>query len=108
MKITHNKVGQNLNLVDTAKAEKTSKADAKKEAAAGLGASTAKSTGDATKVSLSDRAQEMKKIKEMVGSPNQVDEAKVARLQKMIDEGKYKVDAKAVADKLVDEQLLMS
>ena len=26
--------------------------------------------------------------------------------EKMIDEGKYKVDGKAVADKMVDEQLL--
>ena len=34
-----------------------------------------------------------------------VDEAKIAKLQKLIDEGKYKVDAKAIADKMVDEHL---
>ena len=37
-----------------------------------------------------------------------MDEAKIARFQKLIDEeGKYNVDASAVADKLVDERPLM-
>lgn len=47
----------------------------------------------------------MAKAKEIAGQPMSVDEAKVARLQKMIDEGKYKVDADSVADRLVDEHL---
>jgi negative regulator of flagellin synthesis FlgM len=36
---------------------------------------------------------------------NDVDEAKVSRLQKLIDEGKYHVDADAIADRLVDSHL---
>jgi flagellar biosynthesis anti-sigma factor FlgM len=36
-----------------------------------------------------------------------VDEAKVARLQKMIDEGSYKTDAAAIADRLVDAHLAL-
>ena len=31
--------------------------------------------------------------------------ARKVRLQKMIDEGKYNIDAKAIADKMVDEHL---
>ncbi|MCM2281612.1 MAG: flagellar biosynthesis anti-sigma factor FlgM [Bdellovibrionaceae bacterium] len=57
------------------------------------------------KVDLSPRAQDIKKAKELAMSSNDIDEAKVARLQKLIDEGKYKVDAAAVADRLVDEHL---
>lgn len=60
----------------------------------------------AAKVDLSQRAQDMKKIKEIAMAAPDVNAEKVARLQKLIDEGKYKVDGKAVADKMVDEQLL--
>ncbi len=59
-----------------------------------------------TKVDMSPEAQAFQKAKG-IASKETVDEAKVARLQKLIDEGKYKVDAKAVADKLVDEQIAM-
>ena len=36
-----------------------------------------------------------------------IDEAKVARLQKLIDEGKYNVDADAIADRMIDEHSKM-
>ena len=58
-----------------------------------------------SKVELSERAQMMSKAK-AIASDQSIDEAKVARLQKMIDAGEYKVDAEAVADRLVDEHLL--
>jgi flagellar biosynthesis anti-sigma factor FlgM len=57
------------------------------------------------RVDVSDRAQQMQKAKDIAGNSS-VDEAKVARLQKMIDEGKYKVDADSVADRLVDAHML--
>lgn len=60
--------------------------------------------GQSSKVDVSDRAQMMQKAKE-IASNNMVDEAKVARLQKMIDEGQYKTDAGAIADKLIDEHM---
>ena len=44
-------------------------------------------------------------MKEAALAAPDIDEAKVSRLQKLIDEGKYKVDAKEIADKMVDEQL---
>lgn len=107
MKITHNKVGQNLNLRDTGKAEKTEKAgasgagavkEAKTDALASLGDT------DATKVNLSTRAQDLKRAQELARSAPDVNEEKVERLQKLIDSGKYKVDAEAIAGKMIDEQ----
>ncbi len=61
----------------------------------------------AAKVDLSQRAQDMKKIKELAVSAPEVNAERVAHFQKLIDEGKYKVDAKAVADRMVDEHLLL-
>lgn len=58
------------------------------------------------KVAVSSEAQALQKAK-AIASKDTVDEAKVARLQKLIDEGKYKVDAKAVSDRMVDEHLLI-
>jgi negative regulator of flagellin synthesis FlgM len=57
-----------------------------------------------SKVNVSDRAQAMKKAKD-IASGTSVDEAKVAKFQALIDSGKYKVDAEAVADRLVDDHL---
>src|ERR1700722_15425576 len=55
------------------------------------------------KVKLSERAQDMKKIRAAVDSTPDVDEAKVAKYKSMLGKGEYKVDPKAVADKMVDE-----
>lgn len=113
MKITHNKVGQTLNLTDSSKAEKADKAKGAKGAAekgSDLKSMLDTKSADigASKVDLSSRAQDMKKIKETAMAAPDVDEAKVAKFQKMIDEGTYKVDAEALADKMVDEHLAFS
>jgi len=86
-----------------------------------LGKTAAESTGDtkkksraadffdgtASRVDLSTRAQDIKKAKEIASAKtDEIDEAKVARLQKLIDEGKYKVDADTLASKILDEHLL--
>ncbi|NUN05959.1 MAG: flagellar biosynthesis anti-sigma factor FlgM [Bdellovibrio sp.] len=107
MKITHNKVGQNLNLTDSAKSDR---ADGIKNKAGGaaankLDALTSSSLGESSKVELSPKALEAKRIKELALAAPDVDEAKVAKFRQLIDEGKYKVDAKAIADKMVDEHL---
>ena len=68
-------------------------------------ASSTESPKGSARVDVSDRAQQMQKAKS-IASDNGIDEAKVARLQKLIDEGKYKVDADAVADRMVDTALL--
>lgn len=62
---------------------------------------------DSAKVELSTRAQDMKRAKELATPSNDIDEAKVARLQALIDSGKYKVDAEAIADRLLDEHSKM-
>ncbi len=62
--------------------------------------------GRSSNVDLSARSQEIKKAKDLATPSGSIDEAKVARLQKLIDEGKYKVDAEDIADRLVDEHLL--
>lgn len=109
------KVGNKLpNAMQNADAAKTSKLgggpesilDSKKgsETAALDKASLASSA----RVDLSPRAAELRKAKELATPSDSIDEAKVARLQKLIDEGKYKVDAEAIADRLLDEHMKMS
>lgn len=106
MKITHNKVGQNLNLQDTGKSGKAEKANDARQG--GKADALDLSQLGATKVDLSPRAQDMKKIKEAALAAPDINEEKVARLQKLIDKGEYKVDAKDIADRMVDEQVLWS
>lgn len=104
MKITHNKVGQNLNITDNKKAEK----------AEGQGKDTKinpqslfgpEEGAGASKVAVSSRAQEAKKIKELALAAPDVDQAKVDKFRKLIEDGKYKIDANAIADKMVDDEL---
>ena len=77
---------------------------AKSAGAEALGATV----GSSAKVDVSSRAQEMKRAKEMSTPSGDIDEAKVARLQAMIDSGSYKVDSDAIAERLVSEQLKMN
>lgn len=107
MKITHNKVGQNLNLTDANKANKTSDSS-KAGSAAQTNSSTAVSQNagvQASKVELSPRVQDIKRIKELASSAPDVNAEKVEHFKRLIAEGKYKVDAKAVADRMVDEHM---
>ena len=114
MKITHNKIGQNINLSDSSKSEKASeksKLDGVKNQKGASSADALKDLGsmngtEASKVALSERSQDIRQIKELATASPDVDQAKVEKFRRLIDEGKYKVDAKAVADKMVDEQLL--
>lgn len=61
-----------------------------------------------SRVEVSTRAQDMARAKELATPSDSIDEAKVARLQRLIDSGQYNVDAEAIADRLVDEHLKMS
>lgn len=108
MKITHNKVGQNLNMVDGS--VNSAKAGGKSDATAKISdaktdALTQAAANNSAKVDVSSRAQEAKKIKELAMAAPDVDEAKVAKFRQLIDDGKYKIDAQAIADKMVDEHL---
>ncbi len=105
MKITHNKVGQNLNLSDSSKAGNA-------KASGDVGKSDKIDLFDraskATDVQVSTRAQDMKKMHDIASSAPSVNSEKVARIQKLIDEGKYNVSGKDIADKMVDEELSYS
>ena len=111
MKITHNKVGQNLNTNDT-KSEKSSEASAaggvnKNAKASAVSLPDSVTAGSqATKVELSSRAQDVQKIKELAKNSPDVDMDKVEKFKRLIADGKYKVDAKSVADRMVDEHML--
>ncbi len=115
MKITHNKIGQNLNLTDSSKLEKSkqnSGVDALKNDSKASQADKIKDLGksdnEAVKIDLSARAQDVRQAKELAMATPDVDQAKVEKFRKLIDEGKYKVDAKSVADRMVEEHLMMA
>ena len=107
MKITHNKIGQNLNLTDSGKADKTDKATKKGTdlGSSKMDALLSSSLGESSKVELSPKAQEAKKIKEAAMSAPDIDEVKVAKFREMIDKGTYKIDPQAIADRMVDDHL---
>ncbi len=67
----------------------------------------ASALGDSSRVEVSERAQTIKKARELATPDDSIDEAKVARLQKLIDKGEYSVDASAIADKMVDEHMML-
>lgn len=107
MKITHNKIGQNLNLTDAGKTKSETVKD--KKDLSQVESSHGKpflDTADSVKVDLSTQAQDVKRIKELAKNSPDVDQAKVEKLRQMIAEGKYKVDAKAIADRMVDEHMM--
>ena len=59
------------------------------------------------KVDFSQQAKKINKLRQLATPDmNHVDEDRVAHFQKLIDNGEYKVDSKAVADRLVDEHLI--
>lgn len=105
MKVDNKNIGQNASVQSTATARAKDVAGKSKAEKAGASA-VPEFFPESSKVQVSDRAQMMAKAK-AIAKNDDVDEAKVARLQKMIDDGKYKVDAEKIADKMVDEHLLM-
>lgn len=69
-----------------------------------LQASTDKAAiASSSKVNVSERAQDVKKASDIARNAPDIDEAKVAKYQSLIDSGKYTIDSKKVADKMVDE-----
>ena len=103
----NNPIGPKLGNIESSKSKGlegleelgSSKAKAKSEGAKDLGGSA--------KVNLSERAQMMNKAKEVATNAPDNSDAKIARLQKMIDEGKYNINASGIADRLVDEHMML-
>ncbi len=119
MKITHNKVGQNLNTTDqfskSDKATDSSKAKGTQLEALSTHSQVkqaedvknlVKSKNEAVQLDLSDRAKDIKQAKDIALATPDVDMDKVEKFRKLIDDGKYKVDAQAVADRMINDGLL--
>jgi negative regulator of flagellin synthesis FlgM len=68
--------------------------------------SRAVSTGDAN-AEISSKGKEFAKAKAIASDAPDVREEKIAALKARIAEGKYKVDADAIADRMVDEHIHM-
>lgn len=68
-------------------------------------ASSPGSIGGDDNVSISPRAKDVAKAKAAAAGAPDTDEAKIAKLKAAIEGGSYKIDEKAIADKLVDEHL---
>lgn len=105
MKITHNKIGQNLNLVDGPKADKANDAKNLKNSGPSTAAQGLMGNLEAAKVEVSSRGQEAQKIKELAMAAPDVDMQKVEKFRRLIDSGQYKIDANAIADKMVDDHM---
>lgn len=106
MKISNTKIGPSTPQLDTAKTVKSGGADGAAKGKPALGPEQRAEIKQSSSVNVSPRAQQMQRAKD-IASADTIDEAKVARLQKMIDEGAYKVDAESIADRLVDEHMLI-
>lgn len=105
MKVSNNRPSGTQGRPDAGKASKTDAANSLAQSGKSGIASNKEAIKDSANVNVSDKAQMFAKAKEIATRPDTVDEAKVARLQKLIDEGKYKTDAAAIADRLVDDHL---
>ena len=57
------------------------------------------------KAEISDKAREFAKVKSAAAEAPEVREDKVAELKAKIASGNYKVNAQAIADRMVDEHL---
>jgi len=62
-------------------------------------------TSESAKTEISDKAKEYSKALAVASTTPDVREDKIAELKKRINEGRYEVDSKKVADKLVDDHL---
>ena len=99
------KVSQNpppyQHVVDRAKQTETAPSTGTKDRAA-VGPA---SRNAASEVEISDKAQLMKQAAEIAKGTSDIRANRVAELKKAIQDGTYRVDSQAVADKLVDEHL---
>ncbi|MCB9024956.1 MAG: flagellar biosynthesis anti-sigma factor FlgM [Bdellovibrionaceae bacterium] len=100
MKI-NNSIGPNLTGVETSKSKDLEALKSDKQ-----NLKSSQNLEGSAKVNLSERAQLMQKAKDIASQSEDMNESKIARLQKLIDEGKYQVDASAIADRLVDEHMM--
>lgn len=93
---------QNAQTANASKAEKAARPD--RSATNDIRGREAPIPGS-VKTEISGRAREAAQAKEVAMSAGDIREQKIAELKKRIAEGTYKVDTKAVADRMVDDHL---
>jgi len=102
MKVNNNKIGSPT--VEAAKINSSKTHESKKNK--GIDDLFSTDLKQSARIDFSERTQDIKKAKEIASQGlNDVDEAKVAKFQALIDGGKYSVDAAKIADRMVDEHL---
>lgn len=88
-------------------ASKAAAAEKAKKSSKSNSSSSTGETGD-VKMNISSEAKEFARAKQIASEAPDVREAKIAELKRRIAEGKYKVEAEAVADKMITEHLQTS
>jgi negative regulator of flagellin synthesis FlgM len=102
MKVDNSRVSS----ADVSAASSAKKADAaKKTEKKGPVSATELLGSPAASTEISGKAKEASKAKAIATQTPDVREDKIAALKARIADGSYKVDSKAIADKLVDEHL---
>lgn len=92
--------------VETSKTSKSSDAEKANDKKADNNAATPGAIPQvAVEAEISTKAKEFVKAKEVATNAPEIREAKIAELKRRIAEGKYKVDADKVADKMVEDHL---
>ena len=63
---------------------------------------------DSARVNISEKAKEMQRVKELAKQAPDVDAEKVAKFRSLIASGEYKVNAEAIADRMLDDELSLA
>ena len=79
--------------------------EAKKKEKTGAAANSAVNTEGSVNANISAKGKEFARAKEIASNAPDVREEKIAELKLRIAAGKYNVDPRAVADRMVDEHL---
>lgn len=90
---------------DIASAKKTDRSSATKRTTKSGEGADASAIAKSSNAEISSKAKEMSKAREVASAAPDTREEKIAELKRRITEGRYQVDAKAVADRMVDEHL---
>jgi negative regulator of flagellin synthesis FlgM len=60
------------------------------------------------RINISEKAKEMARVKELAKQAPDVDAEKVAKFRAMIEKGEYKVNAEALADRMLQDELALA
>ena len=107
MKVNANTSGiqQSLSQATHGKDRVSSSRDIAGEASSGVSEAMLQSSA---RVNISEKAKEMQRVKELAKQAPDVDAEKVAKFRALIANGEYKVDAQAIADRMLEDELSLA